>query len=321
MSYKQIIRMQKTMTKQVGGYHHPRTQPRKPLKISIRQQAEHLLHGRLTTRDLELVRALIGVGMLTRQQIQRLFFGDHPKVASNRLARLYHYHFLDRSSYWLEDMGPEGFEPCYIYTVGAVGLEAFALRMGVGRGDVPFTPARYTLSREDHFLLHDLRISEMFTQLQVGAKEIGEELMWFNESAAILRREQEELVRPDGIAVLIGPQRHTPFFIEMDRGYTDWPKKVAAYEKARQQSPWAVTLRVDSWRPSVFPTVLCVVPAALEGMVQKEIESKRPQTKFYIQSWERFLAADIFVNWYDSSSGQIVALLPEMGNRAVTQPL
>lgn len=303
MAYKQVVRMRDTATRRVGGKHHPRSRVRPPLKVSTRQYALHLLEGRLTTRDLELVRALIGVGMLTRHQVQRLFFADNAKLASNRLVKLYHYHFLDRSSYWLVDMAYEGFEPCYIYTIGATGLEAFALRMGIGRSDVPFPPARYTLSREDHFLLHDLQISEMFTRLQMGAREKGWELVWFNESAAIQRRGEEEVVRPDGIAVLMGPERQVPLFVEMDRGNTDWVHKVAAYERARQQVTWPQTLRVDGWQPTIYPTVLCVVPDRMQDEVLRTIASRQAQTRFYLKSWETFLTTDIFTEWQDSRSG------------------
>jgi hypothetical protein len=62
------------------------------LKVSTRQWATQLLHGRLTTCDLELVRALIGVGMLTRHQIQRLFFDHQTNLVANRLTNLHHYH-------------------------------------------------------------------------------------------------------------------------------------------------------------------------------------------------------------------------------------
>ena len=138
VDYKQIIRLGEQQKKKVGGYRHPRSRSRIPLKVSARQYAAQLLQERLTARDLELARALIGVGMLTRHQIQRMLFADNAKLASNRLVKLYHYHFLDRSSYWLADMGDEGFEPCYIYTIGATGLEAIALQMGISQpGSIP----------------------------------------------------------------------------------------------------------------------------------------------------------------------------------------
>jgi len=310
MTYNQIVRMQKMTTKRVRGYRHPPSRPRKALKVSARQHAAQLIEeGRVTTRDLELIRALIGVGMLTRQQIQRLFFNNHAKMAANRLARLYQYHFLDRSSYWLEDMGQEGFEPCYIYTIGAVGLETFALRMGVKRGDVPYTPGRYTLTREDHFLLHDLQISEMFTRMRVDT--VGYELVWFNEMAAILRQGEDEVVRPDGTAVLMGGKEEAAFFIEMDRGNTEWGKKVAAYERARVQLPWRQTLRVDGWQPTRYPGVLCVVPAALESAVRAHIMERQPETRFYVKSWERFLLTDIFTGWYQVGVGPVATALLE----------
>lgn len=309
MDYKQIIRMGEMPTKKVGAcYRHPRSRPRQPLKISARQYATQLLQGRLTTRDLELARALIGVGMLTRHQAQRLFFADNAKLASNRLVKLYHYHFLDRSTYWLVDMAYEGFEPCYIYTIGATGLEAFAQRMGMGRSEVPYAPGRYTLSREDHFLLHDLQVSEMFTQLRLGSMAKGCELIWFNESAAIQRTGEEEVVRPDGFAILMGQERQLPFFIEMDRGNTDWAHKVAAYERGRQRVAWQIGLRIDGWQPTTYPAVLCVIPNGLEREVVGAIAGSQARTRFYLKSWHTFLTTDIFTDWYESQSGQMVAL-------------
>ena len=318
MSYKQIIRLQDDSKEQMGGQINRRSSVRKPLKVSARQWANQLLRGRLTTRDLELVRALIGAGMLTRHQIQRLFFGDQAKLAANRLTKLYHYHFLDHSTYWLEEMGVEGFEPCYIYTLGAVGLEVFALRMGMTRQEVPFTPARYTLSRENHFLLHDLQISEMFTQLGVAARREEMEMLWYNESATILRQGDEEIVRPDGLGVFVGPERQASFFVEMDRGNTDWPHKVAAYERARRQSGWQHALQVDGWRPATFPAVLCVTPTDLTHEAMTAVGQVSGQTTFYLKTWQRFLTTDILGGWYNIRAEKVEALLPGTGGRGVS---
>lgn len=312
MDYKQIIRLRDESKEQLGGYHHPRTQPRKPLKVSTRQYAQELLKGRLTKRDIELSRALIGVGMLTRHQVQRLFFDDNAAVAANRLRKLYHYHFLDRSSYWLEDMGYEGFEPCYIYTIGTVGLEVFAMRLGISRDKVPFNPARYTLSREDHFLLHDLRISEMLTVMRLGAAELNAELLWFNETATTLRCGEEELVRPDGLGVIENKQENPAFFVEMDRGNTDWAQKVQWYERARVDGSWRWSLAIDGWRPERYPVVLCVVPGGLEEKVQKTIQAQKAQTLFYVKTWESFRQIGSLVRseWYSSQTGKFEKLLP-----------
>ena len=308
VDYKQIIRLGEQQKKKVGGYRHPRSRSRTPLKVSARQYAAQLLQERLTARDLELARALIGVGMLTRHQIQRMLFADNAKLASNRLVKLYHYHFLDRSSYWLADMGYEGFEPCYIYTIGATGLEAIALQMGIARSQVPYPTGRYTLSREDHFLLHDLQVSEMFTRLRLGGLERGCDLVWFNESAAMQRYGEEEIVRPDGIAILMGEGQQAAFFVEMDRGNTDWAHKVKAYERGRRQVAWQVALRVDGWQPTTYPAVLCVAPDGIAREVANTIAGSPAQTQFYLKSWRTFLETDILGGWYDCHAGEIVSL-------------
>ncbi len=187
------------------------------------------------------------------------------------------------------------------------------MRMGIRRQDVPFAPGRYTLGREDHFLLHDLQISEMFTRAQLGARERGMELLWFNEAAAILRAGEEEIVRPDGMGVVMGQEREIPFFVEMDRGNTEWAHKVAAYERARRQSSWQQALQVDGWQPADFPPVLCVTPAALAKKALTTIGQQRGQVRFYLKTWEAFLASDIGAGWYDIRQEKVETLLPLAG--------
>ena len=63
--------------------------------------------------------------------------------------------------------------------------------------------------------------------------------------------------------MLVAQERQTPFFVEMDRGNTDWAHKEAVYERARRQSGWQQALHVDGWRPGTFPAVLCVTPSDL----------------------------------------------------------
>lgn len=303
MDYKPIVRMRDVAAKQMNRERHAKTRERQPLKISIRRHAQELLRGRLTTRDIEIVRALIGVGMLTRHQIQRIFFNNSHKSASHRLTKLYHYHFLDRNSYWLTDMRADGLQPCFIYTIGATGLEAFAQRMGMARSQIPFNPARYTLTRDDHFLLHDLRISEMFTQLRLHVRREEGELIWFNEAASMVHVGQEEIVRPDGLGVLLSGGREAAFFVEMDRGHTDWAHKVKAYDQAYQSNVWRRMFKISGWQPTAYPPVLCVVPDGLLEKARETIGQERPMTEFYIKGWSAFLAEETLCGWYRLRTG------------------
>lgn len=291
-----IVKLRPTDNKQMRR-HHASSRPREPLKISARQQAQLLLEqNRLSDRDINLIRAFIAVGMLTRHQIQRLFFADSEKRAANRLAKLYRYHFLERGMSWMEGMETMGLTPCYVYTANRVGLEAYALCAGAPYRQVPFNPERYLLTRQNHKMLHDLQISEMFTSLQVGMQAMGWEMTWYNEWAAILRQEEEELVRPDGAAILerTGGDGERGYFIEMDRGNTDWQKKVSFYERAYQRSPWRSLFQVQQ-----YPTALCVVPSALMGAVVQVVRQERPLTRFWVKTWEALLVEGALTGWLD----------------------
>jgi hypothetical protein len=303
---KPIVKLRSTEEKQLHRGKHPRSQEREPLRISARQQALELLEGnRLTDRDINLVRAFIGVGLLSRDQIQRLFFHNHLKLAGNRLVKLYQYHFLDRGLHWMQEMREMGLPPCYIYTLNKVGMEVYALYTSTPSSDVPCTPDRYRLTRHNHFLLHDLQISEMFTRLQMGAWALGYEMTWFNELAATLRDGEEELVRPDGLAIIEagGQEWETGWFIEMDRGNTNWEKKVAYYERARRQSAWEAVFRVQA-----YPAVLCVVPRRLQRKVVEIIQGQRPLTRFYVKSWEDFLQQEVFAGWQAPGNGALLQI-------------
>lgn len=291
-----LLKLRQTSNKQLRQL-HASSRAREPLKISARQQAQLLLEqNRLSDRDINLLRGFIAVGMLTRHQIQRIFFADSEKRAANRLAKLYHYHFVDRGMSWMEGMETMGLTPCYVYTANRVGVEAYALCTGTPYRQVPFNPERYLLTRQNHKMLHDLQISEMYTCLQVEAEANGWEMTWYNEWAAILRYEEEELVRPDGVAILerMGGGTEYGYFIEMDRGNTDWQKKVSFYERAYQRSPWRTLFQVQQ-----YPVVLCVVPSALMGEVAGVVRQERPLTRFWLKTWEALLAGDVLTGWLD----------------------
>ncbi|MBK7179573.1 MAG: replication-relaxation family protein [Chloroflexi bacterium] len=306
MAQKAIIELRDVKPRQQGDY-QVRAAVRPELKVSAHKKAQELLERRaITTRDINIARALIGVGLLTRHQLQRLFFADHPVVASNRLVKLYRHYFLERGHYWLLEMAAMGLEPCYIYTLGNVGQEIFAVYNGLRRQDVPFTSGRYSLMRSNHFLLHDLQISEMFTRLQVAATGVDKRLIWYNEMAAALYHGEDELVRPDGLASLYDDTWRANFFIEMDRGNTDWGKKLEFYDRARRQSSWRQQLML-----SQYPDVLCVVPPGRAmGLVQL-IQAKKPETRFLVKEWDAFVTEDALDGWLDVGPQRPVQLLPE----------
>ncbi|MEZ4641736.1 MAG: replication-relaxation family protein [Chloroflexota bacterium] len=308
MRQKAIIELRDVKPRQQGNY-QIRAKPRPELKISARKKAEELWEKRvITEREINMARAFIGVGLLTRHQIQRLFFHDHAKLASNRLVRLYKHYILDRGHYWLLEMKAMGLEACYIYTLGSVGQEIFALYNGLKRQELPFTASRYSLMRSNHFLLHDLQVSEMFTQLQLGVSTAGKRLIWYNEMAAALWHGEEELVRPDGLGVLYGHNSQASFFVEMDRGSTHWERKIAFYERARQQGDWSQQLGL-----SQYPRVLCVMPRGKSRELLQMVQARKPVTEFWVKEWDSVLMGDVLTGWAKGNGGYQGKLIDDIG--------
>ncbi|MBK8934883.1 MAG: hypothetical protein IPM76_21730 [Chloroflexi bacterium] len=57
-------------------------------------------------------------------------------------------------------------------------------------------------------------------------------------------------------------------------------------------TPWRQVLQVAR-----YPSVLCVVPEAVQAEVVQVVREKRPTTRYLLKSWERFLGTDSLSGW------------------------
>ncbi|MEW5985008.1 MAG: replication-relaxation family protein [Chloroflexota bacterium] len=285
-----------------------RRKQRAPLAGSIRQAARDHLHGPgFTPRDEAVLETLLGVGLLSRDQIQRLFFwsSNYPDTAAGRLKKLYERHLLNYTPDLIPRMRAADLEPCHVYSLGPVGEEVLAIRRGMTRSGLGFSD-RYDLQRGNPLLMHDLQVSEVYVRAKLATRCYSGEMTWHNEQAAALRHPAgQEIVRPDGaIRIVINGTYHT-FFVEMDRGSTRWPDKVGFYEEAHRRCEWSAQFRTHT-----FPQVLCIIPPGIVGKASDAIQHEAEHVRFLVKTWPAFLRTDFFQEWQDTLDGREVSLAP-----------
>lgn len=209
----------------------------------------------ITVRDYNILRTLLGVGILSRQQVQRLYWSPGVSLSTvNRRLKL------------LADRGVLISTMTYRDMLSDLGLE------------------RYVMT------------AELYTRLKEKCNRVGNEMVWFNEMACIIRGSDRELVRPDAYVVIgrAGDEEEAHLFIETDTRNTNWEKKVQSYELARSRGNWREVLGSD-W----FPLVLCVVPNEhAVARVANLIRSQSANVTYLLKAWPQFLVEDPYTGWY-----------------------
>lgn len=287
---------------------------------AIRAKATKLIHNSMVTvRDNNILNALLGVGVLSRHQLQRLFW--EPDIAlsttNRRLKVLVERDILESTiSYldWLEDLR---LERCSLYGIGDVGREILAVRWNQQSSkSVSYNKSYYSLIVENRIICHHVMTSEIYTQLKVKSNQAGNEMLWINEMDCIIRSTAEdakELVRPDGYAEIWrdGCEDTAHLFIETDTRNTEWEKKIESYECAYAQGNWIEALN-SPW----FPIILCVVPTPQAvKRVGALIKERARNVTYLLKAWPYFLIEDPYTGWYHvqgNENEEVVKILPDM---------
>lgn len=264
-----------------------------------RQIALKLLeNGVITHRDLKILFALLGVGILTRHQLQRLFWPEAARIEAvgKRLRLLAHYHVLEATGRYTSHLRLMNLEPCYAYNMGGTGLHILALHHALrSTRDVPYNSSYYALTQSNRLFTHHVQASELYTRLKVVSKQQGLELTWYNEAVTSIRNSEGlELVRPDGGFLLAGER---PFLVEIDTRNTDWYKKVHSYEQAHRNGRWR-----DRFHTVTFPPVLCVVPNTHSisriGEIIQAQQGAFSGVVYFLKAWSEVLVTAAHENWY-----------------------
>lgn len=279
-------------------------------------RAEKLMErGKITNRDYHILKSLLGVGVLSRQQIQRLFWhlDSARQTVCRRLALLTgaERQFLEFTDIHKDTLESIGLERCRVYGLSVTGRELIAIREGRKSWRyVAYNEHYYELKTVCSIMRHHLMTSEIYTRLKVKSNRAGNDMMWFNEMACIIYNGKQELVRPDGYTT-ISCERFSEVataFIETDTRHTDWEKKIQSYETAKAEGDWATVLGV-----SQFPLVLCVVPSqrAIERVTGMITNRRYTHVTYLFKPWHQFLIEDPYVGWYHAKADKVVKILPD----------
>jgi hypothetical protein len=274
-------------------------------------------NGMITVRDCNILKSLLGVGIFTREQVQRLFWepGNSKTVVQRRLRLLVERELVLSTMAYLDMLEQLGMERCSLYGLDSVGREVIALREQMQSATKVSYSHQYYVLADNRIIRHHVMTSEIFTQLKVKSNRVGNEMLWINEMDCILRDKNEtvkELVRPDGYAEIWrdGFEDTAHLFVETDTRNTDWEKKIESYELAYARGNWQESLNTP-W----FPLVLCIVPTPQAvKRVGSLIKERARNVTYLLKAWPQFLMEDPYIGWHHVQGDdgvEIVKILPD----------
>lgn len=270
----------------------------------------------VTVRDLNILKSLLGTGLFTRDQLQRLFW-DAKKVntVTKRLKILVERDILSSSMAHMDKLENLGLVRCSIFGLGPAGCEILAVREQMQSAKKVSYNFQYYVILDNRIIRHHIMTSEIYTQLKTKSNKVRNEMIWLNEMECIIRSihdETKELVRPDGYAQIWREGfEHTAYlFIETDTRNTDWKKKIESYEKACAHGDWKEKLNAPQ-----FPIVLCVVPNAQAAKrVMSLIKEKARDVVYLVKPWSLLLSENPYTDWYyvqGNNTEERVKILPD----------
>lgn len=283
---------------------------------SPRQRAKKLLeNGEITVRDEKILETLLGVGLMTTDQIQRLFWPQDTSSRRYTLNRLRQLgmgtprtrgkKLLTHSTTFMPHLRSIHLPPGHVFGLSEAGQEVIAIRHGLrSRTLVPYDDEYYSLLQKNRLFKHHIQTSEIYVRLKLKARELGVGLEWINEMGVMIRDGKQEVARPDGFARLYNGKVQTGLFIETDRGNTNWRKKMETYETAQLYGDWRYVTGLDT-----FPVIACVMPTQRSvdriGQLVREVN---PMPQFVFKTWSDFLQSDANEGWYEPNEGRNVCL-------------
>ena len=266
----------------------------------------------LTNRDYDLLHTLLILGVMSTNQIQRLYWSraSSSKVVTNRLGKLWYRHLVNLSPDCQEYLGKMGMKACSIYTLGKVGAAALYMHYGANRR-LMSERKRYQIGKGAALIYHDILVSEIyvrFVKLMQGRKNL---FGWLGESQGnIVEAGGRELVRPDGTVTVGFPDGQAAFAIELDRGGSKWDEKVRAYDSVRDRQRWN---QLESETP-YLDGVLIVVGKGRGSQAREWIQAQGKLMPFYLKTWSEFVTLPIDEGWLDVKSDERTTLQPECLN-------
>ncbi len=303
------------LRKPAANLNYPgRTISRPPLKISITQHVTELMERRIIQkRDIRLLAFLSLCNVLSRDQIWRMFWGGQGKRVVNERLKILWLNWVLEYRTEVEAMVDAKVPPSRLYYLNSVSKAILAQQPNIAPEQIE--QARSYAGQGGHLLAHDWMISEFHVATYVLCDQLpGVRPRWWNERQSIIHHRQAqtaqktplELARPDATLALETSLGQHLYYLEVDRGGTDWDKKTAVYQTACTQGNWELRLGREQ-----FPTVLCLVPdSAVRGLARR-LPHRAGPVNYWLKGWENFLATGPVTGWLDSLTRDTVSLFPE----------
>lgn len=281
---------------------------RQPLERSVRVTAE-MLYADMTDRDFRIFEALQIIGLMSRDQIQRLEWpGSKPQLASNRLNKFY--------KNWIVELTQKarlreiGMAPCKSFSLGKVGYALLDLHM---RETARRHGRNYNKAYgPSSMITHDIMIAEVFLQAALDIRRLNIQSRWVGEWDCVLLEGEKPWVRPDGIMAFQpggdeSPWRH--YFLEMDRDSVKqlrkrWLDKIDKYEAAKMRTQWRGTHGMQQ-----FPPVAAVVPDGFGEKVAKVLGDNKKSVNWLVKEWSDILKTGAISEWYDLATNSYTNLI------------
>ncbi len=261
-----------------------RREARSARQLTLAHAVNLLKSGRLTARDLRVLRAVWMLGAMTSDQIRRLVFHtlknetNARRVANRRLRFLYQEYCLDRIVVSLNQDA--------IYTLDVQGARIVQmLQQAKTRKEIKWSPG--SVGQTMLFMDHRLEVAEFAVRMAEAARGRRGTLQWIGEAMLDLTKRDGSRFEPDGMGVLkLNGHVPFPFFLEWDRG-----KEAIGVIGQKMRNYLDYLNYREGWSShfSEFPLLLFVTTGGDERLRNVMVETER-QMRQVGASPDRFVA-------------------------------
>jgi hypothetical protein len=150
--------------------------------------------------------------------------------------------------------------------------------------------------------------NEIILQFSAFAEDLGWEALWWSEYEATLRKEERELLKPDGLLQLVKGEQQLRFLLEYhnEDHRTRAERKVTRYETLyRDHDLWRT-----QWQTNEFPPVLAVFHKKIVAAgYQEMLQDQRAHVAYYSKTLRAFLQGGLGV-WGNLATRERETIIP-----------
>lgn len=267
--------------------------PRQPLKISVAEQVHSLRWRRvIQARDLELLRMLGTIPMLSRDQIWRLYWpGCAVRTVNERLKKLYESHVINCHSP-VPVMPQTGVYPGRLYTLDEVGS---ALLRAEG---IP--PERAVVRQYPVFDVHQSGRDFLTSLFYLQLRKRGVPFIWKGDADSLVySRHKPEVVAQPQAWLQVSHEQSYYLSVGVTKGW-------------RLPTEYAVAVAEGVWpgqgEGEPFPIVLLLVRDEVVDVARTVLRQESGFVRYWLKSWRDMAHVDPLTGWEDVTTGAQVSL-------------